>query len=139
MPLSFRYCLFFPLISNAFHSLSKIILPLVPYGILFISFHFLPEFIIYMIIDFYYFVNVYYRVANCTINHIILSSIFVYIYILKYRLLSCIIYLTTKQKAVAPSKSKPPPIKKKKGRLIIHQSKVKINEKNKQQGSKGSS
>ena len=64
-----------------------------------------------MIIDFAYFVNVYYRVANCTINHIILSSIFVYIYILQYRLLSCIIN-TTKQKAAAPTKNEPPPIKK---------------------------
>ena len=37
---------------------------------------------------------------------------------------------TTKQKAVTPTKNEPPPIKKK-GRLIIYQSKVKINEKNK--------
>lgn len=65
-----------------------------------------------MIIDFSYFVNVYYSVSYCTINHIILSSIFVYIYILQYRLLSCII-ISTKQKAVTPTKNEPPPIKKK--------------------------
>ena len=75
-----------------------------------------------MIIDFAYFVNVYYRVANCTIKHIILSSIFVYIYILQYRLLSCII-ISTKQKAVTPTKSKPPPIKKKGKRIITQFSK----------------
>ena len=39
---------------------------------------------------------------------------------------------TTKQKAAAPTKSKPPPIKKK-GRLIIHQSKVKINDEHRKQ------
>ena len=88
-----------------------------------------------MIIDFYYFVNVYYRVANCTINHIILSSIFVYIYILQYRLLSCIMYLTTKQKATAPGKVQRWHQSKKKGSPIITRAKVKNNEKNKQQGS----
>ena len=34
---------------------------------------------------------------------------------------------TTEQKAVTPNKNEPPPIKKK-GRLIIHQSKVKNND-----------
>ena len=37
---------------------------------------------------------------------------------------------TTKQKAVTPTKNEPPPIKKK-GRLIIHQSKVKNNDERK--------
>ena len=54
--------------------------------------------------------------------------------LLTYLLNYAIIVSTTKQKAVAPTKSKPPPIKKK-GSPIITRAKVKINEKNKRQGS----
>ena len=91
IPFSFKYCLFFPLISNAFHSLSKIILPFVPYGTLFILIHFLS-------ICNYIYDNRFLLLCQCLFScsklynkFMILSSIFVYIYILYFRLLSCII------------------------------------------------
>ena len=51
---------------------------------------------------------------------------------LTYTNFNVIISTTTKQKAVTPTKNEPPPIKKK-GRLIIHQSKVKINDEHRKQ------
>lgn len=104
IPLSFKYCLFFPLISSAFHNLSKIILPFVPYGSLFILIHFLSIFTIYdnrfclfcqclLSCSNLHNKNYDFIVYFCVYLHIAFSSTFVYY---KYN---------NKTKAVAPTKA----------------------------------
>lgn len=80
IPLFLSHCLLYPFRSNNSHNREKSIIPFVPYGILFIVPLTLspPFYIQYMIIDFCLFVNVYFRIAICTIDLLFCSSIFVY-------------------------------------------------------------